>query len=126
MDHTLNLNNSISDLHRRVWLGTPELGSTVVYFNELLPLLRKLLSLLCSIYRKTQGGRRDKALNKCVLTLANRTEHITNPGRCKVQRLRIVCCLSLPFLVAKVQSSDPGKETAWLGECAQKGNLTRQ
>lgn len=29
-------------------MGTPELGNVVVYFNELLPLPKKLLSLLCS------------------------------------------------------------------------------
>lgn len=68
------------------------------------------------LHRKTEGGRRDKALNKCFLTLANRTEHITNRGRCEVQRLRIACCLSVSFLVSKVQSRDPGKEAAWLGE----------
>lgn len=37
-------------------MGTPELGSTVVYFNELLPLLRKLLSLLCSTERPRGVG----------------------------------------------------------------------
>lgn len=72
------------------------------------------------LYRKTKGGRRDKALNKCFLTLANRTEHITNLGRCEIQWLRIACCLSVPFLVSKVQSSDPGKETAWLGEAGSE------
>lgn len=32
-------------------MGTPELGNLVVYFNELLPLLKQLLSLLCSTER---------------------------------------------------------------------------
>lgn len=66
-------------------MGTPELESTVVCFNELLVLLRTLLFAFV-LYRKTKGGRRDKALNKCFLTpnVANRTEHITNLGRCEV------------------------------------------
>lgn len=99
---TSSLNDSIRDLHWLVEWEPPELGSVVVYFNELLPLLKKL--------KKTKGGRRDKALNKCFLTskVANGTEHITILGRCEVQWLRIACCLLVPFLVSKVQSSDPG------------------
>lgn len=56
------------------------------------------------------------ALSECFLTLANKTKHIVNLGRCAVQWLRIACCLSVPFLVSKVRSGDPRKETAWLGE----------
>lgn len=32
-------------------MGPPELGNVVVYFNELLPLLKRLLSLLCTTER---------------------------------------------------------------------------
>lgn len=51
-------------------------------------------------------------MNNCFLTPsgANRTETITNLGRCEVQWLRIACSLCVPFLASKVQSSDPGKE----------------
>lgn len=70
------------------------------------------------LYRKAKGGREDKALKECFPTpdVADRTEHITNLGRCEGRWLRIACCLSVFFLVSEVQSSDPGKETAWVGE----------
>lgn len=35
-------------------MGPPELGNVLVYFNELLPLLKRLLSLLCST-KKPRG-----------------------------------------------------------------------
>lgn len=48
----------------------------------------KEASLPFVLCRKTKGGKRDKALNTCFLSpnVANRTENITNPGRCEVQR----------------------------------------
>lgn len=63
------------------------------------------------LYRKTKGGRRDKALNNCFLALnvANRTEH--HKSRQVWGALAKNGLLPLmPFLVSKVQSRDPGKK----------------
>lgn len=80
------------------------------------------------LYRKTKGGRRDKALNNCFLTpnVANRTEHITNLGRWKVRRLRFACSLCMPFLASKDQSSDlGGKNAPELGRVVLKEKATK-
>lgn len=70
------------------------------------------------LYRKTEGGRRDKALNDCFLTpnVANRMEHITNLGRCEVEWLRIPAPSACPFLSPKSNQVILGKKYAWFGE----------
>lgn len=105
-------------------MGTPELGSTVVYFNELLPLLRKLLSLLCSTERpRGVGG--TKLWISAFEHWQTRTEHITHLGRCEGQWLRIACCLSaLSCLQSPIKWSWERNSLVW-GRTAQKEDLTR-
>lgn len=109
-------------------MGTPELGSRVVYFNELLRPAKEA-PFTFVLYRKTKGGGRDKALNKCFLTpecgkqdwAHHKSRQVWGTGAAK-NCLLPPCVL---FLSPKSNQVILGKKRPGLGKTAQKGKLSR-